>query len=772
MTDREERFQRALDKGHSAAWDQDWSKAASYYRQALDARPDNYKALTSLGLALLEMHEYEEALSFYARAAEIADDDPVPFEKKAVLHEQLGELNLAAKEAVQAAERYLARRDVSKAIENWTRAVICHPEHKRAHARLAIVYERLGQHEKAISEYLNVASLFQHEGKLEHARKAIQRSLEIAPEDQKLKRALKMLQDGTLLPKPARPSGGTGPLDEEEEEQAPQLEAPQEAEEQTSGSPIEQARKKALAFLAQVVFEDTDQEAEEDVNLSSIMNGSGRLLSGKRDHSRVMLHITQAIQLQTQGDFSQAAEEIKRAVEAGLDHPAAHFDLGYLYLETGRLQSALRSLENAVRHGDYALGARLLLGQAYQEKENWVEASKSYLEALKLADGSLVPEEQVGRLHDMYEPLIDSQDREADQEAQRKLCDNIENILLRPNWKEYLQDVREQFGSDLEDGEFVPLADLMLETQGNQLVDLLTTVQNLARQGYYGAAMEKAFYALEMAPAYLPLHIIIGDLLLKRGQVSAAVTKYISVAEVYSVQSKLDRAISMLERVVDLVPMDIKVRVHLIDLLVGHGQVERAIDEYMSLGDVYYSLAELSNSREAYSSALSLVDKYDKDESWQIRILHRLADIDTQRLDWDSALDIFKRVGSLRPGDEKASLNVIDLYYRLGREKDAQQEIQRYLRYLQGHDQAPKQVSFLKSLIEEMPRQIAPRRFLAQVYQGRGNEEKAIATLDALGEMLLEGGRQEQALAVIQEIVNLNPPNVGEYRQLLEQFQE
>jgi hypothetical protein len=41
MPGNEEVFQKALNDGHSAAWDQMWDKAAVCYQRALDEFPDN-----------------------------------------------------------------------------------------------------------------------------------------------------------------------------------------------------------------------------------------------------------------------------------------------------------------------------------------------------------------------------------------------------------------------------------------------------------------------------------------------------------------------------------------------------------------------------------------------------------------------------------------------------------------------------------------------------------------------------------------------------------
>lgn len=456
MTGQEKRYQEALEQGHSAAWDQDWSRATAYYQQALDERPNDVKALTSLGLALFEMREYAEALEHYARAAELSPEDPVSFEKKAILHERLGDDQKAASSAAQAAELHLKRKDVKKAIENWTLAVGAHPEHLRAHARLAVVYEQIGQSSKAASEYLIVASLLQHAGKKQQGQQAIERAMRIAPENKKVKRAVSLVQRGMMLPKPARPHGGTGPF---EEDQKPQLVATSGLEGQETGlSPVEETRQLALSLLAQVIFEDTEDDTpnREDRNLASILKGSGGVNAKKGSHTRLLMHVSQAIQNQTQRNFQQAAAELKEAINTGLDHPAAHYNLGYLYLELDQTGMALKSLRKSVSHADFALGARLLMGKALTTGERWSEASIEYLEALKLADASLLGESQEIDLHQFYDPLIDAQEKEEDQEKQEQLCGNVDNILLRPNWKEHLEDMREQFSQNRSEEEFIP----------------------------------------------------------------------------------------------------------------------------------------------------------------------------------------------------------------------------------------------------------------------------------------------------------------------------
>ncbi len=118
-----------MNEGHSAAWDQEWGKAAIAYRQALQEIPDHPKALNSLGLALFQQGNYEEALQIYKRVAQITPTDPVPMEKLAQLLERTGHLKEAIDAAFRAADLFINQRDIDKAMENWVHVTMLDPEH-------------------------------------------------------------------------------------------------------------------------------------------------------------------------------------------------------------------------------------------------------------------------------------------------------------------------------------------------------------------------------------------------------------------------------------------------------------------------------------------------------------------------------------------------------------------------------------------------------------------------------------------------------------------
>src|ERR1700690_1868107 len=138
MPRQEDIFQKAMNEGHSAAWDQDWKKAAAAYRKALQEFPDQPKALNSLGLALYQLGEFEEALHLYQHVAQFSPDDPVTWEKIGQLSERVGNLDIAIEAAMKAADAFFNQREVEKALENWSRVTILDPENILAHSRLAV----------------------------------------------------------------------------------------------------------------------------------------------------------------------------------------------------------------------------------------------------------------------------------------------------------------------------------------------------------------------------------------------------------------------------------------------------------------------------------------------------------------------------------------------------------------------------------------------------------------------------------------------------------
>jgi tetratricopeptide (TPR) repeat protein len=242
------------------------------------------------------------------------------------------------------------------------------------------------------------------------------------------------------------------------------------------------------------------------------------------------------------------------------------------------------------------------------------------------------------------------------------------------------------------------------------------------------------------------------------------------VAHAYSVRGEVAQATKLLRRVIQIAPMDLSARTHLIDQLVARGQVDEAVNEYLELAEIYYRLAELDMARKTYTTALHLIQQSNADSKWNVQILQRMADIDMQRLDLKQAMRVFEQIRTMRPDDQGTRKQLIELYLRTGQLPQAMAELETFIAYLDSNSKAGDSLTFLEDLIKEHPDLPVFRRKLAEQLYRLGRTEDAVAQLDDLGESLLTTGKKKEAAEVINQILSMNPSNAQAYRQLLTQI--
>ena len=772
MAGNQERFRKLMNQGHSAAWDQDWKRAAGFYRQALEEIANHPLALSNLGLALYQMGEYSEALKYYAGAARHAPNDPIPLERIAEILEHLGDSQKAVQAALRAAELYARAGDIDKAIDAWARVTRINPDDELAHSRLALVFEKQGRRDQAVTEYIAVASLQQHRGKVQEALKTVRHALKIAPHSLPAQQALRMIQENRRLPRPVRPRGSTTPADIPS---VARLEAPKPSvAEEEQADPVTEGQRRALQLLASLLFEGETEDTSQDAGargLQAILQGT-RSEGGKVDQSRILLHISRLVELQSLENYQDAAGELERALAAGLDHPAVYFDLGWLQYKTGRLESALRNLKKSRTAPDFALAANFLIGDIYRQQGRLRDAAVAVLEALKSADAQVVPSEQAADLQQLYVPLIEAQATVDDDESHKQLIANVRDLLMRDDWRSQLREARLRLPTASPDAPPAPLAEILTAASSGHIVESLANVERLMRQGFWRSAMDEAFWALQHAPTYLPLHTYIGDLLSQQGYIPEAIAKFQVVAHTHNVRGESRRAAQLLERVIQLSPLDISIRQQLISLLIQMGEIEAAVEHYLNMAGVYYNRAELSQARSTYMEAFRMAQQYNLDTEHAVKILYRMADIDMQSLDWRRAQRVYEQIRSLVPYDAEACLKLIDLNLRLGDDAHARSEMDNFLSSLVQSGNLETAIAFLERLTEEQEGYLPAVRRLAELYRRVGAVDKAVQTYDALADRLLDAGDSQGAIRAIEALLKLNPPNAEQYRAFLEQLRQ
>ena len=771
MTGRQDLFEESMRLGTSAAWESQWDRAIEFYRKALAEFPEEPTALSNLGLALLETGQFKEALACYHRASKVDPTDPVPVEKCAEIFEQLSQIQEAIQYREQASDLYLRRKDVEKSIENWNHVARLNPENVTIRSRLALTYERLGRRKNAILEYLALASILQSSGKRDAAAEAIQRALTIVPGDPEATKALRLLREGKPLPPPTQPKAVTGRLGIERVKEFIQESQPVEPEPDRAelADPEVAAQQQALAILAGILFEEPAggaDSASRPLGMSAI--GSSKPAVDREGMSRPSMYryLGQAIDLQTRGHAQQAAKELKRAIDAGLNHPAAHYNLGFLLKDLQDYENARKHLMSAIGHPELALGANLALGRILHIQDDQLEASRYVLNALRLADSLSVDGSQSPQLNNIYEGIIASQ-AEGDEDSLRKFVSDVLDFLTGPQWLQRLREARDTIETQRPGERLVPIAEIIAVGGGDQVLQSLARIDELIAKGRHASAMEEAMAALRYAPSYLTLHQRMAEILLQSGKAEAGLNKLTLIAETHRVRGESQQAAKVFASVLQRAPINIPARTKLIDLLMQQDRMEEAIEQYMELAELYSQMADMDGTRKTFAEALDLARRSSVQPQWELKILHKMGDLDLSLLDWRGALRTYEQIQELDPADDKAGNLAIDLNLRLGQEEQAGRVLDRNLEYLVAHGKSTAAMNLLEELAREYPGKLILHSRLAEAYRAAGRTADAIAQYDALGEIQLDAGQVKDAIRTIKTIIDLSPPDIEGYQELL-----
>ncbi|MBK9123927.1 MAG: tetratricopeptide repeat protein [Chloroflexi bacterium] len=143
------------------------------------------------------------------------------------------------------------------------------------------------------------------------------------------------------------------------------------------------------------------------------------------------------------------------------------------------------------------------------------------------------------------------------------------------------------------------------------------------------------------------------------------------------VRDDFDRAASILNEVLEMAPLDTTIRTELIGLLEQQGRQPEAMPHYLHLGRTFRQLGNVDGAREALSMAHALCKRFTDDAEQLVAIKHQIADIDMTRFDLRRAQRTFEEILEIRPHDERARRQLIDIHFRAGEQQRRRQATRR-----------------------------------------------------------------------------------------------
>jgi tetratricopeptide (TPR) repeat protein len=736
-------YDKAIRAGLNLAWEGKWEKALVAYEKALAEMPEDPVVHNHLGLAHLQLEHFESALEAYTHASRLAPNDPAPLARIAEIHGKLGQRRAAADASFSLGQLHRRRRDWGEAIRSLQQAARFQPDHAPCHLALAEIYSELGQPQRAVKEYLAFARLLQGRGQIEEALDQCRKALDLDPRNAEARALAEAMHLGTGEGLPAEARGEATPVTDE------------------GGSPVDLARDKALEELAGIPFEDAPVGPAPDiVAFDKVAAQDEAPAEPALSRLQIDALIAQAIDFQTRGLIDEAIACYTRVIDAGVDRPAAHFNLGLLYQQRLRFEPAISEFKKAVRHPRYALGSHFALGECFKALGRIDDALEHFVQVLKIVDLGTVRREQADDLIQLYDALADSYIAKGDREKALTFTNSLVDFLSSKGWEDKAREARRRIDSFSEEGMPLSLAEVLAAPNAEMLLTAMSLSQEYIKRGALTAATEVCYQAIQSAPTYLPIHLRLAEIF---GQDDR-------VEDLYTVQEETRHAIGVYKRMLRLRPVDVVVRSRLIDLLISFGEIDQAMEQYLSLADAYYQLAQIDKALEKYAEALRLAPRTSDEKHWQARLLRKMGDLYMRRVNWRKAVEIYRQLVALTPDDERAWVQLIDLDYKLGRVKRADRAVVEMIESFNARQETQRLLALLQELVRLQPQQMSLRARLARVYIGAGMRKEAIDELDALGELQLERGLREQAITTVRFIISLKPENVEAYQELLSQI--
>ncbi|GAB5490377.1 MAG: hypothetical protein Phog2KO_05920 [Phototrophicaceae bacterium] len=735
-------YQQYMEEGHSAAWEHNWSAAIEAYSKAVQSESEDADAHINLGLALLNDGQLDRSLKVYRRAIQLAPEDPLPLERSADILERLGQLQEAAQQYVKVADIYLTQRDLNKAISNWEHATQLTPGLVSVHARLAQAYDRTNRKEESIREYLILAYNFKRMNDPQKATRAVERALKIEKNHAQALNALRALKSGGDI---VLPESYTARKQVKQQDSAFDYDDVRaDVGEAHPLGPIGEALDEALVMLAEFVVE-------------------GEL-------NQFVMYAMQGMEAQRQEHLDIAIDTYIEADNSGLNHPSLKMNIGGLLVLNEGYQDAIPYLEQAVHEPILAAGALHALGQAYYKLDKHKEASAYLIQSLRAVDTSLAttPHEEQ-ELIGVYNSLLGALEGRAADSLQI-VNERFIGLLSGTDWKQRISQTRVHLDETLKDEGGQGMVDFLV-TGSDELTTIVTTIDRYIRIGLYTLGMDEAHRAIEKSPYYLPVHVRMAEIMMKEGRIRQAINKYNIVARSYLVREENDRAATILQEVLETAPLDVDIRISLIELLEGEERWDEALQNYINLAETYQQLGDFERASDTFQASERLAQRLNSSPETVVKIKHFIADIYQMRLNSRGAQTVYEQILELDKSNEKSLRALIDIYYTQGNQVEAIKRLDGLLGVYAKNGEIDKIVKMLENMVKSNPDDAAVRQRLASMYRRRGQKAEAIEQLDALGELQLDAGLHSEAAKTIKQIISMNPDHIDDYKRLLAQLE-
>ena len=248
---------------------------------------------------------------------------------------------------------------------------------------------------------------------------------------------------------------------------------------------------------------------------------------------------------------------------------------------------------------------------------------------------------------------------------------------------------------------------------------VLRDAEKLVQKGKYEQAIKEYEKVLRRFPNDTNIINRVGDLYGQIGQLQRAIELYEEIADHFTADGFTTKAIAILKKIQRLDPQRLDIFERLADLYFDQGLLVEAKREYQILADWYTKNGQLEKAIESHEKLVNL------DPSNHISAL-RLADLLHRRGEINSALNVYQRLGTLLL--EKGKLDEAERLYRHVIEQDPQEGeflVDVCTQFLEA-GRTSVVLEFLTFGVDRSPESVELKALLVRTHLGMGEAKKAL----------------------------------------------
>lgn len=187
----------------------------------------------------------------------------------------------------------------------------------------------------------------------------------------------------------------------------------------------------------------------------------------------------------------------------------------------------------------------------------------------------------------------------------------------------------------------------------------------LAAEGFSSKAIALYKKVLNIDPGKIEVHLILGDLNAEKGLAGPALESYKIVADHYTKQKNMPKALGVYQKMADLNPANVAFRVKLAGMYAKEGMKDEAVQAYLAAADVHVS-------RDAFEDARQMFQKVLETDPENKSVYHKAGIVYAKEGKFDEARKALKRAFEAAPDNEDLMKLYLEVLDKAGRGGDAE----------------------------------------------------------------------------------------------------